>query len=166
MALYVLGSMLFVVVALWMALDAGRRPLTHFWGWVGVVFFGLCFVLSLRETVSPRMGLRLDAEGIHSRQAMAANSFDLPWSQLTGVRVMKMNSQPMVVFDSFDPEWGMAEATPGARRMRAANSALVGSWMVVAPSVFGADAGQIVDEVDRYYRHYVPTAPVEYPRPG
>jgi hypothetical protein len=166
MAMYALVALMFVALGLWMAFDGGASPMAHFWGWLGVAFGGFCFVMSVRETVSPRIGLRLDSEGIHSRQALAANTFDLPWSELAAVRVANMNGQPMVVFEAHTPDWGADGARPGVRRMRAANDALVGSWMVIAPRVFGATAEGIVADVDRYRRYYIPDMPVEYPRPG
>lgn len=166
MALAMLGSLLFVILGAAMILDANLWPVMKFLGWAAIAFFGLCFVLALRETVSPRVGLRLDAEGIHSRQVLMGNGFDLPWSELAGVRVVSMNGQAMVVFDAATPGWGMSGASPTVARLRNANAAMLDSWIVVAPSVFGARVDTVVDEIDRYYRHYTPDAPVVYPRPG
>ena len=127
--------------------------------------FAFVFALCLAEIVRPRIGLHLDVEGVHSRQALGGNAFDLPWSQLAGVRVVTLSRQSILAFDAVDADWGLVDVKPTVRAMRLANRALVGSWMSVPAQPFGIEPEALIAEIDRYRRALTPGAPVVYPRP-
>lgn len=163
MALYALGALAFIAVAIGMLRNPEAELIVRVASYLIIAGFGLSAFVSVKEMVRPRIGLRLDEAGIHSSQALGGNAFDLPWSELAAVRVVTIRREPMVVFEAHDPEWGMDQVSPAVRAMRKANAALVGSWMSVPPRMFGATAEGMVGDVDRYYRSVI-GAPVEYPR--
>lgn len=166
MALYALGALVFVALGYWMAHDPNGGGFVHGWGWFTAAFGALGVAIGLKQIAKPTLGLRLDAEGIHSFQALKGNAFDLPWSELAGVRMVAINRHPLVVFDALDPNWGLEGVGGAVRTMRKANAALVGSWMTIAPRTFGVKSERVVEDVDRFRRHYRPDLTVEYPRPN
>lgn len=71
-ALIVLGSVAFVLIGWWMIhdLDGTRRysaEMTHFFGWVSMVFFGFCGLIGLSRVVFPSR-LVLTPEGFELHQ--------------------------------------------------------------------------------------------------
>ena len=63
-ALVLLGSAAFVGIGFWMVSDS---PQQRFWGYAGIVFFGLCAVVALVQFIPGSSFLRVGTDGITLR---------------------------------------------------------------------------------------------------
>lgn len=161
--LYLLGAAAFVLIGVWIMFGDKADLWAKLLGAVCVAFFGFGVALFLRELVRPRIKVRIDDQGVHVRQAIRGNDFDLSWSELAGICARTLSGQKVVVLDPEERRMGLEGASPMVRQMREANISLVGSWMVISPRTFGTDDGTLVAEITRHHAAYVASLPAGTP---
>ncbi len=109
----IIGSALFVVGGIWMALDAEKfipnifgidNPSTiRFWGISGIVFFGLAMIYGITKLFDKKAGLILNADGI-TDNTNAASIGLIEWTDITGIRTEQIMSTKFLLIDIEEPE--------------------------------------------------------------
>ena len=151
------GSLLFVLFGTFLILAPGASLAERIAGGSSFVVFGCSAALYALELMRPVTRFWIDAEGVHSRYPLAAVSFDLPWSRLASAKSLDFGGQPMLVLIPIDADWGTDAGSFVMRKVNAANRALVGSWMVVSPRLYGQKGDAMLDAITRL--HPAPSTP-------
>ena len=97
-----LGCIAFVALGLWMAGIFGPPPhsSTHpdgeifVFGWLGVLFFGLCGVAGVRNLFDSREQLSIGPSGVRYSQW---SEDTIPWSEITDVTIWRYKRQKTIV---------------------------------------------------------------------
>jgi hypothetical protein len=130
-----LGSLLFVVVGL--ALIAWVGVIGRVVGGIAVAFFGLCGAYVLTEMLWRRPTVEMDRSGIRVRSHLAAAGY-LPWAEVTGAIVYRVEGQRMLGIVVRDREGLIARATP-LRRFLMRSNRRMGYPLVNIPQVAVAE---------------------------
>lgn len=90
-----LGSTSFVIIGLFIL---KKEPVI---GWIGIVFFGLCLIVSIIELIPGSSHLKLTRDGFEMRHLF--RSYHTPWVDVKGFRVGYITTRymrkKMVMFD-------------------------------------------------------------------
>lgn len=143
------GSLLIVLLGAFLILAPEKTPGQVIAGGLNIVVFGGFAALYALELMRPVTRFWIDAEGVHSRHLLAAGSFDLPWSMLASAKSLDFGGQPMLVLIPIDADWGMDAGSFVMRKVKAASRALVGSWMVLSPRLYGQKGDAMLDAITR-----------------
>jgi hypothetical protein len=124
-ALLTLGSLIFVVIGLWMGGAFGSPPTSSRYspgllivvGWSAVIFFGLCGVLWFKRMFDGREQLRIGSAGVRSMQW---SNQTIPWSEIVDVTTWSFKRQKAIVLHLRDkarfPAHGVAAMFAGLNR--------------------------------------------------
>ncbi len=132
LALLVLGSATFVALCGWMlSLDGSKISALHqVVAFIGVAFFGLALLHSLRALFDPRPGLVIRKDGFEDRSSPVAVGF-VPWNEVTAIEIYKISvrgaSERVLVVKVREPAPYAARGGALARLARRENLRMVGS---------------------------------------
>ncbi|MFB9107168.1 STM3941 family protein [Flavobacterium gyeonganense] len=110
--LLLIGSFLFVVIGICMFMDAEnlntfrlRSPiLIKGIGIISVLFFGLCFSLSIKQLIKNKLFLIIDKNGINVNPEKNSSEF-IKWNNIEGFSELKIQSQKMVLIKINNPDY-------------------------------------------------------------
>jgi hypothetical protein len=111
--LTLLGSVVFVLVSLWLLSFADQRDrytptFVKSAGYIGVIFFGLCGLYIFYKLFDTKPGLIIDDKGILDNSS-AASEHLITWDRIIGVRIGQVKSTRFILIDLADPEQFMNE---------------------------------------------------------
>lgn len=107
-ALFILGSVVFVIGGLWMVGAFGSPPQSQRYsptvilvaGWACVIGFGFCVIMWTRMLFDTRERLRIGPAGIRSAQW---SDQTIPWSEITDITVWSFKKQKSIILHLHDP---------------------------------------------------------------
>jgi PH (Pleckstrin Homology) domain-containing protein len=148
-ALVLLGSAAFVATGFWMVTDS---PSERFWGYAGIIFFGLCLVIALIQFIPGSSFLRLTADGITVR-AMWRTTF-YRWSDIA-----RFGAAEFTTFGARQRFVGLDFSATYPHRDRAQtvkkiNRALIG-FEGTLPDNYGWDYAELAAHLNRLREQYV-----------
>ncbi len=132
LVLLLTGSVGFSVVVLWLLSGrVGLPPIVAVACYVAVPFCGVVAVIALRQMFDASPGLVVDAEGIidDSSGVPAGRVF---WSEMTGLRVVRIRRTRLLAIDVIDPQRFIAGASGMRRWAMAANARLYGTPVFIS----------------------------------
>lgn len=144
---FLLGSLLFVLLGL--ALIAWVGVLGRIVGGIAVAFFGLCGVYLLAEVLWRRPTVELDRSGIRVRSHLAAAGY-LPWAEVTGAVVYRIEGQRMLGIEVRDREGLIARATPLRRFLMRSNRRLGYPLVNIPQSAVADDLDDVLARMRRF----------------
>ena len=103
-----IGSLLFVVIAIWMLItDASvsrYNPLiVKIAAFVGVLFFGACLIFMIKKLFDKEMGLIINEDGIYDNSSgVSAGLID--WKDINEIRVEQIMTTKFILIFVNDPE--------------------------------------------------------------
>lgn len=138
------GSLIFVLIGLWMlltpghVLDNGTILVTllgvmsfRIVGIVTIVFFGFCAVYIGRKMYDDRPGLIINDEGITDCSSGAAVGL-VKWRNITGIRTTEIVGQKFISLDVNNADEIIADTQGAQRKLVAANNKLYKSPVHIA----------------------------------
>ena len=165
--LLVVGSLVFVVLGIWMYqldpawIEAQRRfnspLLVHSTGIVSVVFFGLCGVIGIKKFFDKKPGLILDASGIVDNSSGASAGL-IPWSDIQGFGIHEIQKQKLLIIKLADPEKYIQAGGSMKRALNRMNLKLCGSPIAISSNALKINFSELVSLCNSYYAKYGRTA--------
>lgn len=95
-------------------------PTAQVAGWVGLVFFGLCFVAILIQLFRGRPSVILDEAGIHELRSFGT----IPWTDIISLRIDWVVTQRFLCVEVRDPQTYVSRLTARNRLIAEANPSL------------------------------------------
>jgi hypothetical protein len=132
--LVALGSLAFVLIGIWMIRSRDM------FGWLAIVFFGLCLAVSLICLLPKASYLRLTPEGFTMCSLFRAHT--IRWEDVTGFGVGRVFTNKMVMFNYVKSY----QRTP---RLRSFNTELTG-FEAGIPDSYGLRHEDLADLLNRY----------------
>lgn len=107
-AFLVAGSLGFVAMGIWMTGLLGPVPvsrragplMTEFWGWISILFFGLCAVAGAKLWCANSERLRINKSGIRWTGWCDQT---IPWDEITDVTEWRYKSTKWIILHLRDP---------------------------------------------------------------
>ena len=153
MALVVLGSIVFVALGLWMVGLFGEVPENRRWsrefvqifGWISIIFFGLCAIVGTRRALDSDAQLRISASGIYWKPW---SEVTIPWHEVREVSGWRYRRQKFILLSLNHPERYPSSSLLG--KLAAANRALAGGDISI--SLVGLDKSfeEAMDAIDEF----------------
>lgn len=141
-ALTLLGSAAFVGIGCWMVIDS---PQDRFWGYGGIVFFGLGVVVALIQFIPGSSFLRIRADGITVRSMWRTTVYR--WSDIErfGVATMSVGARQSFVGLDFSATYPHRDK---AKKLKNINRALIG-FEGMLPDNYGWDYAELAAHLNR-----------------
>lgn len=165
LVMVIAGALLFVAAGAWFALadDGGSlvRQLGRFAApWmihalgITTAAFGLaCGAYAIRKAFDRRPGLVLDAAGLTDNSSAVAAGF-IPWSEVTGIGVVEIQRQKLLVVTVVDPARYVERGNALQRALNRANAAMCGSPIVISSTALRIPFAELHRELSsRLARH-------------
>jgi hypothetical protein len=160
----VLASLAFIAMGVWMfrlddaaiyqqrtlnnpLLFRGVAALAVALGALGVVFCS-------RKMFDKRPGLVLSAEGITDNSSGVSVGF-IPWSDITGFRVVEIRSTKLIVISLVDPEKYLARHNAVQRALYKASEGLVGSPVSISSTTLDIPFAELWELLEQYRAKYL-----------
>jgi len=141
------GSMLFVALG-WLLIQ-GSDPITVTVGASGIAFFGLCLVFALWRLVLRKPALVLDAKGITDTASAVSSGF-IPWSDITGMRIVTVRNQKMLGIDVADTDAVIAQYPAFRQWLMRMNVRMVGTPIVIPRAALGISLEKLVPLIETH----------------
>jgi hypothetical protein len=90
-------------------------------GWVGLVFFGLCFIAILAQLFRSGPSVILDELGIHDLRSSFGT---IPWADVVSLRIGSVRSQRFLCVEVLDPSTYLSRLPSHKRLLALANPSL------------------------------------------
>ncbi|HZS96723.1 MAG TPA: STM3941 family protein [Terriglobales bacterium] len=129
-----LGSLAFVLIGIWMVRSR------EMFGWLGIVFFGLCLSVSLICMLPKASYLRLTPDGFTICSLFRAHT--ICWEDVTGFGVGRVFTSRMVMFN-------YVESYQRSPKLRSFNTELTG-FEAAIPDSYGLRHEDLADLLNRY----------------
>jgi len=129
-----LGSLAFVLIGIWMVRSRER------FGWLGIVFFGLCLSVSLICILPKASYLQLTPDGFTICSLFRAHT--IRWEDVTGFGVGRVFTTKMVMFN-------YVESYRRSPKLRLLNTELTG-FEAAMPDSYGLRHEDLADLLNRY----------------
>jgi hypothetical protein len=110
--LVLIGSLTFVALGLWLVIsqptihvDSSTVDLIRLFiaGWLSIIFFGLCTLLSIRKLADNRPGLTINDIGITDNSS-GISCGQIHWSDILNISVLKIQRQKFIMLQVKNPE--------------------------------------------------------------
>jgi hypothetical protein len=128
------GSLAFVLIGIWMVRSG------EMFGWLGIVFFGLCLSVSLIGMLPTASYLRLTPEGFTICSLFRAQT--IRWDDVAGFGVGRIFTNKMVMFN-------YVESYQSSPKLRSFNTELTG-FEAAIPDSYGLRHEDLADLLNRY----------------
>jgi len=161
--LLVAGSMIFVIMGLWMVLHdssqiAYQRPynspvLTYGIGTAGILFFGFCGAAGIRKLLDKKPGLILNSSGIHDNSSAVAARF-VPWSEVIGFSIFEMQKQKTLVIIVREPERYIEAGGAFKRMLNRMNYKMCGSPVAISANSLNLGFDELLKICNAYLYKY------------
>lgn len=115
-ALYLIGSLVFVVGGLWAGASDGELML-----WLSVGFFGLCAAVFAWQLLQSGPRLTIDDSGIHDRTLGVGV---IEWEDVLDARLTSSGGQPFVSLDLQDSQVYLSRLGAAKRKLASVNKAV------------------------------------------
>lgn len=162
--LLIVGALGFVGAGLWMFLvdDAAlqgmggplRNPVfVHRMGVVSMVFFGACLLAGLRKLFDTKPGLVFSPEGLLDNASAAAAGL-VPWNEIIGADVLKVQSTRFLVVRVVNPQRYVEQGGKLKRMLNQANFKQFGSPIQISATALKINFDELVDLFNTYLMKY------------
>lgn len=145
------GSLMFVALGVYLA--AGRVHMRlPLWAvvvssYIGVPFFGLCFLYALYRLLSPKPSVVISREGIFDN-ASAAGAGLLKWEEIANIFPYDFMGQRMLGIVPRDAEAVMARQPPFKRLLAKMNRGLVQAPFNIPQSSLSVSVDELLREIE------------------
>ena len=129
-----LGSLAFVLIGVWMVRSHEML------GWLGIVFFGLCLLVSLVCMLPNASYLRLTPDGFTMCSLFRAHT--TRWEDVTGFGVGRVFTNKMVMFN-------YVQSYQRSPKLRSLNTGLTG-FEAAIPDTYGLTHEELAALLNRY----------------
>tara|TARA_R110002050_G_scaffold179449_1_gene312831 strand:- start:1876 stop:2427 length:552 start_codon:yes stop_codon:yes gene_type:complete len=156
-----LGTLIFVSLALWLAIDPENFKVSVFRyrsaelirlvGIIGVTFFGICSFFIFKKIFDKKNGLIIDENGI-TDNSNATSIGLVKWTDITGIRVLEVVNQKFVMLDVSNPEHyiELKKNRIGKMAMKA-NYNKYGSPISITANSLKADFKEVWEIIEKQY---------------
>lgn len=134
-------------VHLWVLSNAPNEPaywrvLLRIVGSFSVIVSGLAFLVILRKHFGRKAALVIDDQGIVD-QASPMKIGRIPWSDIENIEISPAAGREWLVIRLNDPDAYLQRVSAWRRHVGAANTRMVGSPVVISPSILDFDDGEL-----------------------
>lgn len=154
--LSLVGCLFLIVISGALAFSPKANASMHFWGWAGVLFFGLCGILAVIQLIPGASFLRLEASGFTVRSCWREHCY--PWSDIEGFGVATGTGRRDWVGFNFVPGSGLAATAT----MKEFNRTQMG-YEAMLPDTYGWATATLADHLDQWRRTSLGLAESELP---
>jgi hypothetical protein len=153
MALLACGALGFVLAGLVIGYAAGWRPnlATAIATYVGVPFFGYCFLYLLFRLAIRKPSVVVSAEGVLDN-ATAVGAGMIRWEEVREVRATSFGAQRMVAIVPKDEAAILARQNPARRFLMRTNKRLAGYVVCIPENTLPMTREELLEEIKRYRR--------------
>jgi hypothetical protein len=144
--LSLLGCLFLIMLSWALAFHPRADASLHFWGWMGIVFFGLCAALAILQLIPGASFLRLDSTGFTVRSCWRDQFY--PWADIEGFGVAKGTGSREWVGFNFIPGSAWAVKT----RMREFNRTQMG-YEAMLPDSYGWSPANLAEALSQWRRN-------------
>lgn len=138
--LLLLAALAFVAGGLFIL--AHGRPGEAWVGWAGIVFFGACAAVFVRQLLDARPRLVIDDIGILDRTLGVGL---IPWQDIAGAYLRSLQGNHFICLELRDPAPWLAKLSAVQRAMTAANEALGFTPLSLNLAGVAADPRQVLE---------------------
>ena len=122
-----LGSLAFVLIGAWMV---SSDPSVAFWGYLSIVFFGLCAFVFAVQAFQRGPALIVNPDGITDRSTAVSAGF-IPWADITGIGSGSMQGQHFIAIQVRDPEKYLNRGNALQRKLKRMNQRSFGMGIAI-----------------------------------
>lgn len=159
--LLLVGAAAFLALGIWiMTLDATtlaslhRSPIVLQVIGVGSFFvFGAAAFYGVMKLLDTKPGLIFNSEGVVDNSSGVAAGL-IPWSEISGVGVVEIKKQKMLVIKVINPEKYIETGSAIRRAANRASAAMVGSPLAIAATALKIDFQELQDVFGQYHAKY------------
>lgn len=158
--LVVLGSLIFVVLGVWLVsvdpnqLESSRRFASpRIIGYLCIAFFGVCGLLGIRKLFDTKPGLVFSSKGIIDNSSVVAAGL-IPWSEITGFSEYQVKSTKMLIIHVKEPEKYANRGNKLKRALNSANMKLVGSPLSISSTSLGISYSELQKLAESSFKKY------------
>lgn len=160
--LLLIGSVVFVVLGLWIFLEAdnltGWRARNPYFnrgvGIASVLFFGLGIFISVKRLIKSEIVLVIDSIGLNVNPKKSLTEF-IKWSDINGFQEIKIHSTRIIIIGVKDPEYWLDKETSGFRRkLMQFNINNYNSPFNIAASGLDISSDNLLGTLNNYYAKY------------
>jgi len=160
--LLLIGSVVFVVLGLWIFLEAdnligwrARNPtFIRGVGIASVLFFGLGIFISVKRLIKSEIVLVIDSVGLNVNPKKSLTEF-IKWSDIDGFQEIKIHSTRIIIIRVKDPAYWLDKETSGFRRkLMQFNTNNYNSPFNIATSGLDISSDSLLETLNNYYAKY------------
>ncbi len=128
----------------------------------GIVFFGLAGLYAARKLFDKKPGLVLSPSGILDNSS-AVSAGLLPWNEITGTEVVRIQKHKLLVITVKDPERYIERGGRLRRALNRANYRMVGSPISISSNALRISFDELVALVRQYHASFGPPSQQDSP---
>ena len=154
-----IGSVAIVLIGVWLIRDVslsqegGARLLYLVAGSGATGFFGLVAVWSARKFFDKKPGLILGNNGMTDNSSGISGGH-IPWSDITGTKIMKINFQKMLVIMLRNPDEYIRQGNKLQRMAKRANYKMCGSPIAISAHALNIKFSNLTALLNEYLQQY------------
>lgn len=157
-----LGALIFVLLGIWFTTDPEkfmtsifRNPdIIRIAGIVSVTFFGVCAIFIFKKLFDKKDGLRIDKNGITDNTSATSIGL-IKWTDITGIRVLKVVSQKFIMIDVSNPEHYIElKKNRFGKMAMVANYKKYGSPISITANSLKSNFDEIKELIEKQYEKY------------
>ncbi|MGB4811592.1 MAG: STM3941 family protein [Methylophilaceae bacterium] len=163
LVLLTIASGVFVALGYWLytlsdveiaTLHRYNNPLfVHGLGLVCMLFFAICGVIGIKKLLEDKPGLIFNRKGIIDN-ASAVSAGLIPWSDILGFEVMKINHQKIIIVKLINPESYMDANDPIKKWLIKVSHKMNGSPIAFSSNSLKINADAIIALCNEYLNKY------------
>lgn len=156
----IIFSMIFVGLGVWLLSQDSQTielpnfgfTLLHIAGGISVLFFGLCAISGFWRLLSKKQALELNGNGITI--FTAGPSVLIPWREIEGFSVFRLNNQSFLVINLYNPESHIATGRKFRQRLSQVSYDICGSPFSISANSTNLNILDLSDLCEKYLSRY------------
>jgi hypothetical protein len=158
--LIVLGSLVFIAAGCWMVsldvaqIESQRRfnsPLLVYGiGWIGIVFFGFCWLYGINKLFDRKPGLIFSSIGITDNSSGVSAGL-IPWNEIAGFSIYEIHRQKMLVVLLKNPDKYIEQGSVFKRTLNRTNYKMSGSPVAITSNSLKINFEELVNVSNQYF---------------
>jgi hypothetical protein len=157
-----LGSIMFVVLGIWIFMNAYnfrgwkvRNPiLTQGIGVISILFFGFGIFVGIKRLIKSELALIIDAKGLNVNPKKSLNEY-IEWKDILGFREIKIQSTRILIIGVKNPDhWIEKETSSIRRKLMQFNLNNYDSPFNIAAAGLDISYKELNDKLNSYFEKY------------
>ncbi len=152
--LLIIAAIGFVATGVWMIAAKDSDIFLKVIGAVSVLFFGSAIPLGLKKLINNDDGLHLTSNALII-EPDSTQKLVIPWTEIIGFRVVKIQSTKIIVVDVDNPEdWLSRESNPIKRKLMQFNQSTYGTPFNISASGLNLSHNKVLAELELFHNQY------------